>query len=111
MVAQLWELCVESADPGEAPLLERGAIAHEPWPYALFAVTRGDDGTWISHLEVSPAPEVETWGWEETARGVNGDGTDGASISVPASFESVRGVGFLLTVAAPPTGPRRHSIS
>jgi hypothetical protein len=100
LVAQLSELCVEAAERGEILLLERGAIAHEPWPYALFAVTREDDGSWMSHLEVSPAPELETSGWEQAARGRNADGTDGASMSAPASFETVRGAGFLLAVAA-----------
>jgi hypothetical protein len=100
LVAHLSEVCVEAAERGEILLLERRAIAHEPWPYALFAVANGDDGSWISHLEVSPAPEPETPGWEQAARGRNADGTDGASMSAPTSFEAVRGAGFLLAVAA-----------
>jgi hypothetical protein len=100
LVAHLSELCVESAERGEVLLIERGALAHEPWPYALFAVIRADDGSWISHLEASPAPEPETSGWEQAARGHNADGTEGASMSAPADFETVRGAGFLLAVAA-----------
>jgi hypothetical protein len=100
LVAQLSELCVEAAERGEILLLERGSITHEPWPYALFAVTSGDDGSWSSHLAVSPAPEPETAGWEQAARGRNADGTEGASMSAPASFETVRGAGSLLAVAA-----------
>jgi hypothetical protein len=100
LVAQLSELCVEAAERGEILLLERGAITHEPWPYGLFAVTRGEDGSWSSHLEVSPAPEPETPGWEQAARGHNADGADGASMSAPATFETVGGAGFLLAVAA-----------
>ena len=100
LVAHLSELCVESAERGEALVLERGAPAHEPWPYALFTVAREADGCWISHLEVSPAPVPGSSGWEQAARGHNADGTDGASMSAPADFGILRGAGFLLAVAA-----------
>ena len=99
-VEHLSEVCVETAERGEILVLERGAVAHEPWPYALLAVTRGVDGTWVSHLETSPAPGAESPGWDQAARGRNEDGTDGASMSAPATFETVRRAGFLLAVAA-----------
>jgi hypothetical protein len=99
-VAHLSEVCVETAERGEILLLERGAMVHEPWPYALLAVTRGIDGAWASHLEASPSPGPGIEGWDQAARGRNEDGTDGASMTAPASFETVRGAAFLLAVAA-----------
>lgn len=99
-VEHLSEVCVETAERGEILLLERGAVAHEPWPYALFAVSRGGNGAWVSHLETSPAPGPGIEGWGQAARGSNEDGTDGASMSAPATFENVRAAGFLLAVAA-----------
>lgn len=99
-VEDLSKVCVEAAERGEVLLLERGAVAHASWPYVLFPVTPGIDGAWISQLEVSPAPGPETRGWDQAARGRNEDGTDGASVSAPATFETVRGAGFLLAVAA-----------
>ena len=99
-VEHLAEVCVDTAERGEVLLLERGGVDHEPWPYALLAVTQHGDGSFVSHLETSPAPSMDTPGWEQAARGRNDDGTDGASMSAPATFETVRGAGFLLAVAA-----------
>lgn len=63
-------------------------------------MTREPDGSWLSHLEASPAPGPGIEGWGQATRGRNEDGTDGASLSAPATCETVRGAGFLLAVAA-----------
>lgn len=99
-VGHLSEVCVQTAERGEVLLLEGGGVAHELWPYALLAVTPELDGSWASRLEVSPAPGPGTPGWDQAGRGRNEDGTDGASMTAPATFEAVRGAGFLLAVAA-----------
>ena len=99
-VARLSEVCQETAERGEILLLESGGVVHEPWPYTLLAVTREPDGSWLSHLEASPAPGPGIEGWDQATRGRNDDGTDGASLSAPATDETVRGAGFLLAVAA-----------
>lgn len=110
-VARLSEVCVETAERGELLLLERGGVGHEPWPYALLVVTRGADGSFVSHLEVSPAPGPEVLEWTQAARGRNQDGTEGASMSAPATFETVRGAGFLLAVAAAQWAATRQDLA
>lgn len=99
-MARLSEVCVETVERGEMLLLELGGVMHQPWPYALLAVIRQADGSWVSHLETSPAPELGIEGWDQAGRGRNEDGTDGASLSAPATFETVRGAAWLLAIAA-----------
>lgn len=97
---RLTEVCLATVERGEVLLLERGGQEHQPWPYALLAVARSPDGSWVSHVETSPAPTPELRGWDQAARGRNADGTDGASLSAPATFETARMAAFLLTAAA-----------
>ncbi len=72
----------------------------EPWPYALLAVARDGNGSFVSHLETSPAPGSGIDRWGQAARGRNEDGTGGASMTALATFETVQGAGHLLALAA-----------
>lgn len=101
-VTRLSEVCVETVERGELLLLERGGVMHQPWPYALLVVMRQADGSWVSHLEASPAPGPGIEGWDQAGRGRNEDGTEGASLSAPATFETVRDAAWLLATAAAP---------
>lgn len=101
-VSRLSEVCLETVERGEFLLIERGGVMHQPWPYALLAVTRQPGGSWVSHVEASPAPEPGIEGWDQATRGHNEDGTQGASMSAPATFETVRGAAWLLAIAAAP---------
>ena len=96
----LREACVAAATRGEVVVVERGADAHQPWPYALFAITGDGQGPYLSHVETSPAPPHGVAVWARAGRARNPDGTDGASMSTAATRDAVGLAGYLLAVAA-----------
>lgn len=93
------EVCAETAERGEVLLLQRGGVVNELWPCGLPAATQEGDGSFVGHLESSPAPSTYTRGGEQAAGGHNDDGTDVASMAAPASLETVRSAGLLRAVA------------
>ncbi|MEU6190003.1 hypothetical protein [Nocardia sp. NPDC047038] len=87
------EMALAATERGEVMVLETGGWQVPFAPYALTAVTRAPDGTWMSLLETSPVPfGVPVWS-EQPQHG------DNQTLAAPARRDTITVSGVLADLA------------
>lgn len=84
---------LSAAQRGDFLVVETGGWDHQPHPYALFACIN-PNGTWLSHIEVAPAPTRGDQPWPARP-----DNPDRATLTAPANHETVTAAGPVLAPA------------
>jgi hypothetical protein len=99
--AELWgewaerfgAIALSCAQRGEYVVIETGGWEQVSEPYVLVAVLPGEDGMPVSVVEAFPAPDDAPWSGPA-------DGAGGATLTAPATRDSVSVAGLLAAPAA-----------